>query len=235
MNPECRCFNTSGMNAASAALDELRNRPDGSLPVTLLTDPALSDIAGRPLNLPRGEIATRWQLGVWLYRELERAVDDRDVFRRSGFWTWLAFFLFPIVRPAGTKIYEDARYILNRDDFRKRYRHLVAGPYYVFVTHESKPQAIRGLLATPPYAPGDLYEQFASRQELITSGAVMQLVTKMYLDQASGGLKRGSGANARRLAEVLLQYDVTHDFATISAQRLLDMLPSEFRRFMQAP
>jgi hypothetical protein len=56
----------------------------------------------------------------------------------------------------------------------------------------------------------------------------------MYFERDSGTLKRGAGANARRLAEVLMQYDVTYDFATISADRLIGMLPGEFQRFLPA-
>lgn len=234
MTLECRCFNDSGITAVAAALQTLRSQADGDLPADLITDPTLSDPVGGTLAVPKGGLATRWELGIWLYRELERAVTDAAVLRRSGLWTWLACYLFPLVRPTGTKVYEDARYILKRDNFRRRYRHLVAGPYYVFLAHNSAPQVVRGVLATPPYAPGDLYEQFAARQELITSGAVMDAVTTMYVDRSNGGLKRGAGANARRLAEVLMQYDVTYDFATIATDHLIDLLPREFRRFTRS-
>ena len=233
MRLECRCFNQSGISAAAEALEELRDRPAHDLPADLLSDPSLTEVVGGPLEVPKEGFSSRWLLGVWLYRELTRALPDIALLNRPGVWTWLAFFLFPIVRPLGTKVYEDARYILNRDDFRKRYRHLVAGPYYVFTAHEDEPHIVRGLLATRPQAPGDLYEQFASRQELITSAAVMQIVTHMYFDHDNQTLKRGSSANARRLAEVLMQYDVTYDFATLSSQRLLDMLPREFGRFVR--
>ena len=233
MKLDCRCFNEHGIYAAADALDDLRSRPEDGFPAEILTDPSLTEVVGGPLEIPKTGFSSRWLLGVWLYRELTKAVPDTSVLHRRGVWTWLACFLFPIVRPAGRKVYEDARYILNRDDFRKRYRHLVAGPYYVFTAHASEPHVVRGLLATPPHAPGDLYEQFASRQELITSSAVMQVVSQMYYDQESGSLKRGAGANARRLAEVLMQYDVTYDFATISLGRLIDMLPREFARFLR--
>lgn len=129
---------------------------------------------------------------------------------------------------------EDARYVLNSDDYRKRYRHLLAGPFFVFSAHEQSPQIIRGLLATEPSVPGDLYEQIASRQELVTSAPVVEVVTSMYFDATKGVLKRGASANARRLAEVLMQYDVTFDFGSISTERLLALLPAEFNKFTGA-
>ncbi len=232
MRMDCRSFNEQGMSAAASILEDLRVRPEGDRPVDLLADPGLTEIVGASLELPNQSFASRWLLAVWLYRELGKALPNTAQLHVPGFWTWLAFFLLPIIRPPGTKVGEDARYILNKDDYRKRYRHLVAGPYYVFLAHESEPHIVRGLLATAPQAPGDLYEQFASRQELITSSAIMHVVNQMYFDQESGTLKRGASTSAHRLAAVLMQYDVTYDFAVIPPDRLMHMLPREFRRFM---
>ncbi len=232
MRLECRCFNDRGLHAAAETLDALRAGHDNGLPATLISDPALTDVVGGMLTLPQVGFQTRFQLGAWLYRELPMVVQLNSLLRSPGFWTWLAFFLFPYVCQGAEKVGENARYIFNRDNFRKRYRHLAAGPYLVFSRHNMAPQTIRGLLAAPPHSPGDLYEQFASRQELITSAAVMEVVNQMYFAKDTGVLKRGAATNARRLAEVLMHYDVTYDFISIPTGRLLSMLPKEFHRFI---
>lgn len=232
MKRECRRFLEPGMLAAADLLTDLRTGAEKGVPQAFLTDPSFSVPIGGNLAIPKQGFPTRWHLGAWLYRELDNGLDDDRYLRDPGLWTWLAFRLFDILRPVGTKVYENARYILAADDYRKRYRHLVSGPFLVFSLYEDEPQVIRALLATPPQSPGDLYEQFASRQELITSAAVVGAINRMYFDAGSGALKRGAGANARRLAEVLMQFDVTYDFAGLSAQRLLEMLPREFRRFL---
>ncbi len=232
MKANCRRFLEPGMLAAADLLAELREGTVEGVSEAFLTDPALSAPIGGPLAVPTSGFASRWLFGAWLYRELDKALDDDSHLRDPGLWTWIAFRLFDVLRPSGTKVYENARYILANDDYRKRYRHLVAGPYLVYSLYQDEPQVVRALLATQLHKPGDLYEQFASRQELITSAAVIGAVNRMYFDEEGGALKRGAAANARRLAEVLMQYDVTYDFAALSTDRLLDMLPREFRRFL---
>jgi hypothetical protein len=233
MKVQCRAFNSDGMAAVATTLAALRADQDSEPPVGLLTDPSLSEPFDARVEYPAVTFASRWHLGLWLFQQFSDSFPNESDNRQAGFWTWLAYFLFGIIRPRRTKVGEDARYILNRDDFRKRYRHLVAGPFYVLLAHASAPQAVRGILATPPAAPGELYEQFAARKELITSDAIMQAITSLYYDSEKGTLKRGSSGSARRLADVLMQYDVTYDFASIPSDRLLSMLPHEFRRFMQ--
>jgi hypothetical protein len=230
MRLECRAFDEAGMSAAILTLRQLRDGTVDSVPAELLTDDALTRVVGTFLPKPP-DLPTRWHLGIWLYRELNKAIANPATFRSPGFWTWLALAMFSTVCPPGTDVGEDARYILNRDDYRKRYRHLLAGPFFVFSTHEQAPQILKGLLATEPSAPGDLYEQIASRQELITSAPVVEAVNSMYFDTTRGALRRGASANARRLAEVLMQYDVTFDFSSISTERLLALLPAEFDKF----
>ncbi len=232
MKLRCRRFLEPGILAAASIVEDLRTGAAEGVSEEFLMDPALSEPIGDSFTLPSGGFASRWHFGAWLYRELDRVLDEESQTRDPGLWTWLALRLFDIVRPPGTKVYENARYILAADDYRKRYRHLVAGPYLIYSIYQDEPQLIRALLATKPHAPGDLYEQFASRQELITSASVIGSVNKMYFDEETGGLKRGAGANARRLAEVLMQYDVTYDFAVLPVDRLLEMLPKEFRRFL---
>lgn len=230
MTLKFRAFNESGTEAAIAYIESLRQDEDVG-PPSFLVDEQLSAEVGGAMKVPKDDIPTRWHLGAWLYREVERSITEPEVLRTPGFWTWIALAVFPTIRPIGTPIREDARYILKTDDYRKRYRHLISGPYFVFAAHQLAPHIIKAALATPPHAPGDLYEQFASRQELITSAAVMELVSTMYWDSDRSNLKSGASSNARRLADVLMQYQVTYDFGAIQPTRLLEMLPREFRRF----
>lgn len=233
MSQNFRAFNDQGMAVAAGFVERLRDglEDDSILDGSVLNDDQLSFEVGGSIKVPRGDIPTRWHLGAWLYRELERSVDDPAVRRMPGFWTWVAMAMLPILRPDGKKVGEDARYVLQSDDFRKRYRHLLAGPYFVFAAHQAAPHTLRAILSTPPHSPGDVYEQFASRQELVTSPAVMELLTTMYWNSDAGSLKSGASSNARRLADVLMQYQVNYDFGTISSAGLLEMLPREFRRF----
>lgn len=93
------------------------------------------------------------------------------------------------------------------------------------------------VLANPPHTPGEVAEQLASRQEIITNPAVMATATKLYVND-DGGLKRGAAGrgagSARRLAEVLRQFDVNWDLFSMSSNQIYDMLPGEFESFISS-
>jgi hypothetical protein len=84
-------------------------------------------------------------------------------------------------------------------------------------------------------APGDVVEQLASRQELITNRSVMSVVTTLYFDTTAKKPKKGSGGKAdgspRRLADIINQYDLTYDLYALTEDGLLGLLPKEFDRF----
>lgn len=157
----------------------------------------------------------------------------------AGLWAWLTLYYFDLVCPLGRdgrrKISHRARYVPSGSDFRTYYRHLLEGAWRVFRAHRDDPQRTRALLAAPLNAPGELYEQFAARQELVTSATVLEVATRLYIDPSSGARKRGSGGarkgSPRRLAQVLTQFDVTYDIYAMAPDQLLTMLPAEFDRF----
>jgi hypothetical protein len=86
-------------------------------------------------------------------------------------------------------------------------------------------------------APGDVVEQLASRQELITNKSVMAVVSNLYFDKENHAPKKGSGGKAdgspRRLADILNQFDLTFDLYSVPQAGLLALLPKEFDRFRE--
>lgn len=236
-----RILNQVGLLEAAAILDRLRSGELESVPTAFLESDEFSSPIELEIARPRAdEIQNRWFLGVWLWQRLHSVADDSALIANTGFWTWLAFFLFDTIAPSrarGRSIWEDARYILARGDYRKYYRHLVAGPYLVIKTHSDSPHIVRGLLATLPDSPGDVYEQLASRPVIVTSAAAVALATKLYYDTESQRVRRGAAGagpgSARRYASVLMQYDVTFDLYAVTQQKLASMLPKEFERFQQ--
>jgi hypothetical protein len=228
------------MLEASIVLDRVRSGELETIPAAFLESDELSYELDLEIRKPRvSEIQNRWFLGVWLWQKLSGVTQDTSVVNDPGLWTWLAFFLFDTIAPVrarGRTVHEDARYILARGDYRKYYRHLVAGPYLMVRTHSDQPQIVRGLLATLPDSPGDVYEQLASRPQIVNSAAAVSVATELYYDSENQKIKRGAAGagagSARRYANILMQYDVTFDLVTIEPKKLLSMLPNEFDRFL---
>jgi hypothetical protein len=94
------------------------------------------------------------------------------------------------------------------------------------------------LLYGPLNVMGEVVEQLASRQELITNQAVVGAATRLYFDALRGTPRRGFGGKGpgspRRLADVLNQLDLTWDLYAMSADELMAKLPAEFERFRSA-
>jgi hypothetical protein len=234
-----RELNGKGLAEASRILDAIRSGEETAIPDSFLENDEFSNALDPSIAKPRkGELATRWQLGLWLFRQLNDAVSERDLYNRPGMWSWLSFYLFDIICPlreGARDVAEDAKYLLSKGDYRKAYRHLVAGPYYMIRAYIDTPAIVRAPLNNPPDSPGDLYEQLAARKQIVTSAAAMSLANTMYW-RKEGGVKRGAAGagagSARRFATVLMQYDVTYDLFAISEEQLRALLPREFDRFL---
>jgi len=204
----------------------------------ILTDDDLTEPIELEMTVDPREFEDRQQLGQYLNDILE-AAGATGVERDRGMWAWLAYFYFHQLCPTdgsgNLKPGEMARWIPAFSDFRKYYRHLVAAPYRIYRAYRDDPELVRAILCTPPHSPGELTEQLASRQELVTNRAVMEVSTALYVDPETRQPKRGargSGAGSvRRLAAVLLQFDMTWDLYAMTAHAIQDMLPDEFARY----
>lgn len=158
-----------------------------------------------------------------------------------GVWAWLALFYFDQLcakdRDGDLRPGEIARWIPEIDNYRKYYRHLLLGPLSIYRAHRDDPQRALALLCGPLREPGDVVEQLAARQELVTNRAVIQAATTLYVDNTTKKLRRGAAGrgagSARRLADVLNQLDVTWDLYGMAANELVLLLPKEFDRFRQ--
>lgn len=234
-----RILNAAGMSEAQLVLDRLRSGEFANVPAQFVESEEFSTATSWEFRMPRlGELSSRWLFGIWLWRELQEVSTDSVAISNPGLWTWLAFSLLDTIAPSGNNgraIKADARYVLVRGDYRKYYRHLVAGPFMMVRAHSDEPQIVRGILATPPESPGDVYEQLASRPQIVNSRAAVSTATNLYYDRRSNELRRGAAGagpgSARRLASVLMQYDVTFDLLKIEPDQLHSMLPKEFERF----
>lgn len=157
----------------------------------------------------------------------------------AGLWTWLSLRWLDVLAPAdadGTRSISDlVRYIYAPDEYTSYYRHYLAGPYRIYKAHQDDVESVRAVLATSVNAPGDVVEQIASQQEIISNRTLMQVVSGLYIDPRTRKLKRGAsskkGGSVRRLAEVLAQLDLTWDTYAMDPDQIVHLLPAEFDQF----
>ena len=232
-----RRLNDEGLRQFAEYLVALKTTPSLAPPVALLDDPATSEEAA-PVAVWPMPFPNRLAVGRWLNELLESA-SLPDPAREKGVWAWLSLRLFDTVCPADGRGHrkpgELARHIPDAANFQRYYRHLLAGPWRIVRTHRDAPDRALAVLCQPLHTPGDLVEQLASRQELVTNRAFLAAATTLYVDPQTLQPKRGGGGKsrgtARRLADFCNQIDVTWDLYALEPGELLVKLPKEFQRF----
>ena len=208
----------------------------GAPPLALLDDPATSVPLRLSIPRPRAFFDSRYDLGV----ELVDLLDDLDVAVDAGLWDWLTRCLIDQVCPpdqAGRrKPGQIDRYLLQLENHKTRYRHLVRSAWSVVRAHQS---AARFMLAAPLHVHGEAAEQLGAYQDVITCKPLIAAIGSLAWDADRARLKRGFGGSgpgsARRVHVVSKQFRLTYDLDSMRPEQILALLPREFDRFREGP
>lgn len=231
-------LNKAGIDCFSSWLEKLKTDPTIEPPNSLISDPAFIDMLDQEIDVEIRDFVSRFDAAEYFFNKFANTgLDNLEIDR--GLWTWLSLFYINAVCPADSsgarKPRESARYILDPTNYQRYYRHLLAGPYRIYRAYHDDPRIALSFLCQPLSKFGDVVEQLASRQELVTNRGVVSLATKLYVDRATGQLKRGAGGKSagspRRLSDILDQFDLTWDLYTATSDELIKVLPSEFKKF----
>ena len=236
-----RRFNTQGIERMSAFLDSLTTPTLEAPPYDILVDPAMSEVVPGEIEVEQRAFVSRFEVARYLDERFGDA-ETRGLERDRGVWAWLALLFFESLCPAGRdgrpRPGARARWIPEISNFQRYYRDLLGGPYLIYRAHRDDPARAMVLLYGPPSVMGEVVEQLASRQELITNRAIIAAATKLYFDASKGSPRRGFGGKGpgspRRLADILNQLDLTWDLYAMSDVEVMAKLPSEFDRFKVA-
>ncbi len=234
-----RRLNDQGIERFTAFLDSLTGDAPIADPSPLLTDPDATEEIHPTIEIDQREFGSRYAAAEYLYDRFQDS-NLTDIERDKGLWAWLSLFFFeqlcPVNAKGERKPGERARWIPEVGYFWRYYRHLLAGPYRIYASHSDSPERALLVLCGPLHQPGDIVEQIASRQEIITNGEIMQAATKLYYDPSLMKPKRGAAGKdkkgtVRRFTDILKQFDVTWDLYSIKTDDLIGMLPGEFSPF----
>lgn len=232
-----RRLNEEGIRRMAAFLDSLTTEAPEAYPGSILSDSSTSEALSVVVSIEPRQFRRRYEAAHFLHERLSSSrlpEPERD----AGLWAWLALFWFDQLCPPDEtgkrRPGEQARWIPRLDSARRYYRHLLLGPYLIYAAHADNPQRAMCVLCQPLHSPGDVVEQIAARPQLVTSSAVVGAATRLYCT-GGGALRRGAGGkgagSARRLGDVIMQFDRTFDLHALDDVRLLEMLPREFDRF----
>jgi hypothetical protein len=235
-------LNEAGIDRFEQYLAVLRGGGNAEPPTDALTSPEYSEPLGATIEVEDRDFDSRLDWARYIDEKLE-GKGLKNVERDVGLWAWLALFyvkrLLPSKKNGRKKLGEVAMWVPQIRDFRRYYRHLLAGPYRIFRAHRTQPENALILLGGPFGSHGEVVEQFASRLEIVTNRGLIESLTTLYWDTAGKKLRRGAGGkeagSARRLADVLQQFDLTWDLYALTAPSMLGLLPKEFDKFRPKP
>lgn len=157
--------------------------------------------------------------------------------RDKGFWTWCAAYLFDRLCKRSNGRYspgELAIWVAEPDNWKRYYRHYLASIWQVYAAHKDIEEQLIVLLNGPVNTPGELWAQVAANQKLITNPSMIGAIFHLFWDKKNGERKRGAGGvGARRLSQVLKQFERTYDFYAMKPDDLVRLLPQEFEKFKE--
>jgi hypothetical protein len=236
---QLRRLTEQGIERLGAFLDSLTGDAPLPYPARLLEDPEATRRIDPSLEIEQRVFGTRYSAGEYFFN-LFRDSGLADVERDRGLWAWLSLFYFEQLCPPDLKGKrrpgERARWIPEIGVSWRYYRHLLAGPYRIYAAHSDSPGRALLVLCGPLRQPGDIVEQIASRQEIITNSGIMEAACNLYYDASSSRPRRGAASKqgrgtVRRFMDILNQFDVTWDLYSLEARDVIQMLPDEFLRF----
>lgn len=237
MRTQIRVFNEQGVERFRAFIAEAREGDISGFPEGVLTSAAFAEFHAPFIQIDSLVFDAKAGLVKYIYDKLAQA--GPLPFFRPGLWTWLSAFFFESicpVREGRRKVLEDAKYILDTEDWKKYHRHLIAAPVRLY-SHLGDLAKI--YLAGEPYRHGDLLEQLSSRQEIAVSKGVIEAATKLYWDEDKQKIKRGvishrgPGVLRRFVQDIIPQFQLTYDLNSMNGDEIISLLPPEFEKWLQ--
>lgn len=227
-------FNPSGIAAFASLLKSPLLDVISDVPNLILDRNLFDSVSGKTEIRP---VNSRLELGQLLFEMFDKNPSLRNLQSDQGLWSWMAAAWLPTLfenSPRSAKIGEQARWILDKQKTRY-YRHLLAGPYFIYNQHYPNPDRALSILAGSPIIPGELVGQIAATSDIAYSVGA-EVATILYIDSKTGKPKKGSGGagpgSPRRLtAAYLNQIDLTLDYRGMNALEVLNILPDEFNKF----
>jgi len=239
MPDQVRRLNDEGIDAFQNHNRELAKGAKLSTPSHLLTDPRYSESIDMDCTVENRAFETRFELGRYLVDVLKES-PSQSIMGDVGFWSWLALYWFdqlcPVQKGGGRKPSKPYNYILSRN-YNHRPRHAI---YTTWMLVGRYGETAIFLLSKQLHERGELIEQLAARQYLISCQGVIEAAKELYHDPERKTFKRGATSrkrrgNIRRYISYLQQLDLTYDLGTIASESLLSMLPEEYSAFRSGP
>ena len=238
---QVRELTPEGIAYAKSLLNDVRQGHATNVPNDLLTDDHYAKPTSTECFIKERPFSTRRDAGKYLSQALN-PLGIGNVHRNFQLWSWLGMFYFDSLVERDTqsririKNLPDYAFVIveNQTDMRDVLAHRLMLAWETYELHGEDFAA--WMLNQPVMSIGALGGRLIRSQQRFSSHGIVKLIGMLYINPQSGALKRGAGnhdaiGGIRRLNDVLDQLYMTYDVYGMSAEKLLALLPDEFRHF----
>lgn len=236
---QVRVLNRTGIEEFKKYCDQAYENNELPPPCHLLHEKTVSEVFNENCYLEKRSFKNKKEMAEYLSEVLKAAADKRIILN-AGLWSWLALYYFNEICPeynSKRKILKSYHYVMDIPDgkliWNRYYRHLIASPYFIY---KNNPENSNVILMSSINVHGDIMEQLASRQEIITNSEILKVADILYFDKKKMVLKKGAtskdvpGSVRRFSKDIFSQLSVTYDLYSMKAEQIQELLPvSEFQ------
>lgn len=193
---------------------------------------------GLAIDIPKTN--NKYEIAKYLSVLLELKT-NRQLYRDSGLWTWLSAFMLDLLVPykknsTSRDFKENALYVLESNNYKRYYRHLLA---FAALTYTEMEEKGRIFLRGEIYERGEIVEQLASVYNIQRNYSIIEAATILFYNKESDSINKGAadkfkGGSARRFREVLKQFQLTFDLNSMNGSQVVKILPTEFNKWKKA-
>ncbi len=230
--PILRALNREGIESFRRFLRMIREGEKFEGPPALLFVEKTSYPLSEVIRVEKRTFGSKYDAAEYLAGILRPlSIRERD---EVDLWSWLALFYFDQLSPADEsgkrRPREDYHYIPDQKSGWYRARHLLAGPYRLYLAHGERS---RLLLYPKVHEHGQFVYELAHRRELVANRGLIEAMDLLYWNMATGRPKRGATTgsrpgNLRRLIRVVDQLGLNYDLYGMTGRQILELLPPEF-------
>ena len=155
-------------------------------------------------------------------------------------WNWLsAAWIRTLVTHDSSKKLEkeigDFRHWVLIENVRRAHWHVVSHPFFVLQANQHKLQSADAFLATEVLHPGELVDKIGSNRAFLKP-PISDLVCYLYMDPVAKSLRKGrttrTDGGPNQLSKFLGQIDRTVDYESLNIDEILDLLPTQFGKWV---
>lgn len=229
-----RSFNERGLAEFRQYVEQGKLAPEPP-PISLLTNDKFSQEIASSDFIGARLFSTKFDMGMAVARAVEET-DLPKLFADDGAWPWLSLFFHESTMPqkgGNWIIGAPSRHLIERIPGRHQdqsHRHLVKAA----TINVSRFGTFSRVLMDLPSGQSKIEEQVMSRStglQLSTSKPFVQALNKLYWDDDRHTVRKGArgdgSGSIMRLIRVLNQLDATFDFASLTADEIVQLLPEK--------